>query len=121
MSVGQFQRHSLSNDLDGILPNKLDLPAICVVRRGTACDARCRRARARIKKPAIGDCLDANFVAHTTGGVFSQKCAIVLCFKEESCSRRIQARRIPAISKSEFDTVPFGFVSLMIAAVMLGG
>ena len=75
--VGQFHLHVELNEQEGMSPSKLSSPAMCVVSSGAAWHARWRTAKARMRRPAIVDRLDASFVAHATAGVLSQNRATV--------------------------------------------
>ena len=76
--------------------------------------ARCRcwwRASARSRCPAMIDLEDRSLSVHATVGVLSQKMPTWQYWSEcgAMCSSTSQAKRTPAISRSEFVILPLGF------------
>ena len=97
-------------------------PAIDVVSKSVDLWVCCLSARARRRWPAVVDFEALSLVAQATVGVLSQKRAMCLCFRlvGEICSSTNQARRRPAISRSEFDMRPFLLALLMEFCISSG-
>ena len=97
-------------------------PAIDDVSNGVERCVCWRRARALRRWPAMMDLDALSLVAQATVGVLSQNKAMCLCFKVVGaiCSRTSHASRSPAISKSEFEMVPFLLAFIMVALISAG-
>ena len=103
---------SVPNDLDGMSVIALCFPLICCGVRG---QHRCffsRRARAATRFAATIECLDDRHVTQLIVGVLSLNRAMFRSSKFPITSSIVRKTRSnPAISKSEFVMVPFGFLS----------
>ncbi len=122
LSSVHVQAGLLPNNLDGTSAILLRFPSMCIGVSGHACMAFKRSTRAWMRCSATRDRLDASQVTQLTDGKLSLN--NVICFSRrlwQTPSMTSHSITNPAISRSEFVSLPVGLVNKMISCLMLSG
>ena len=98
------------NDRDATSAILLSSPGIWYGASGDAWHTVVRMANALSKWAAIRALDACSFVVHPTVGVLSHPTAMWACVRSATCSSTSHWHNIPAISRSEFEIWPLGFV-----------